>query len=108
MSAEVLVAGMRFGRWTVIGSAGIMLSVGRISDCQCDCGIKRKIDNASLNAGLTRECCGCYRRYRFDVLPLSHEYKYGKSDWTSTVRMGAIGLVRRYTTKRKNLLEFCW
>jgi len=52
-----LKKGQRFGKLTVIKSAGTD-GRGSLWDCKCDCGNKRVINGAALNKGAVRSC-GC-------------------------------------------------
>src|ERR1700722_15965591 len=50
-----VLAGQRFGRWTVVSNA-----VRCRCACVCDCGTERAVDVHSLVRGDTKSC-GCWR-----------------------------------------------
>lgn len=57
------LSGQRFGRWTVVQSAGTRkMSNGRnrhLWNCLCDCGTERVVEEPSLTSGRSKSC-GCY------------------------------------------------
>lgn len=55
------LTGERFGRWTVIESAGRDKNRRRRWLCKCDCGTERVIPEGRLKSGDSRSC-GCLQR----------------------------------------------
>lgn len=53
-------AGMRFGRWTVVGWVGVAKNRASIVRCKCDCGNEKEVASAYLAMGQSTSC-GCYR-----------------------------------------------
>jgi hypothetical protein len=63
------LAGMRFGRWTVLKSAETKMYVSpagekflrRLWLCRCDCGVEKNVPGANLTRGLSTQCQKCHR-----------------------------------------------
>lgn len=55
-----------FGRWTVLGFAGRLMTAGGVENgatrwlCRCECGKERVVNYAALRGGVSRSC-GCLR-----------------------------------------------
>jgi hypothetical protein len=66
------LAGMRFGRWTVLESASPMpYGKERIEftawKCKCDCGTVRVVSTCNINSGRSNSC-GCLKAERIKAL----------------------------------------
>lgn len=55
-----LVAGQKFGRWTVLSFAGVTKEASRWA-CRCDCGTERVVAQRQLILGRSGSC-GCLKR----------------------------------------------
>lgn len=66
----VELAGMTFGRWTVIGYSH---NTGRCTywTCRCECGTVKQISSPSLRAGQSRSC-GCLQRELTRIMATTH------------------------------------
>ena len=66
-----IVAGQRFGWWTVVQpDAGMTSGTKRkgLALCRCDCGTERPVPRTNLRAGRSQGC-GCVRRPAQDQAP---------------------------------------
>ncbi len=61
MGKLIKMAGLKFGRLTVIELAGMSGSGSMKWRCRCDCGTEVAVNGTSLRAGKTKSC-GCYQR----------------------------------------------
>lgn len=65
------MAGMRFGRLTVIKYAGVNARKNAIWLCRCDCGVEKTVQGRTLRDGHAVSC-GCYAREKHTT---HHGYK---------------------------------
>lgn len=73
------LAGLRFGRWSVVHFAGYHRSGKRQKAnaywvCQCDCGKTRQVKSASLLSGESQSC-GCLQR----EVACEEQYRHGQA-----------------------------
>lgn len=61
------LTGQRFGRWIVQAFGSKNRHGQYMYACQCDCGVKREVNAASLRSGLTHSC-GCLNRETLRLL----------------------------------------
>lgn len=54
------IIGEKFGRWTVLKNAGKNKYGALLVDCECECGVRKKIRGSHLTAGKILSC-GCYQ-----------------------------------------------
>lgn len=57
-SVGLTTPGQRFGKWTVIGLAGMDNNSHKLWNCKCDCGSFREVRDSSLKNGASKSC-GC-------------------------------------------------
>ena len=56
---NLLRVGQKFGRWTVLGAAGVSPTEGSMSKVKCACGNIRTVGNRSLRRGRSTGCRRC-------------------------------------------------
>lgn len=64
---NVIPAGTRFGRWTVVRTADMPGKSGIYYICRCDCGTVRNVRSSELFRGKTRSC-GCLHADRMRAM----------------------------------------
>lgn len=71
VSKKIELAGRRFGRWKVLGFAGVNKSKNGTWLCECDCGVQKPVIGGHLRKGWSVSC-GCYQKEMAANAALDH------------------------------------
>lgn len=78
-------AGERFGRWTIVGSAGVDATRHALVRVRCDCGFERVVSALSLRNGNSKSC-GCLRDDVLRARGAVRSRVRGYAAWASMIR----------------------